>query len=629
MESIQQDNRRSEARLRSIIQGSPIPQFVIDCNHRITYWNEALEKYSEIRAEDVIGTNQQWRAFYPQERPCLADLLVDGALDTIPKWYKENFSKSRLIEGAYEATGFFPGMGKGGTWLYFTAAPVKDEKGTIIGAVETLEDITGLKRAEEVIRESEQRYRHLIEAVTDYIFTVRIESGRVAETVHGPGCEGITGYTNGDFAADPGLWLRMIVMEDRGAVFDQSRDILAGKDVPAIEHRIIRKDGVLRWIRNTPVLHHDPQGLLISYDGLIQDITELKQADEAMQESEQRYRHLIEAVTDYIFTVRIESGRVAETVHGPGCEGITGYTSEDFASDPTLWFRMVVEVDRGAVFDQSRDILGGKEAPAIEHRIIRKDGVVRWVRNTPVLRHDPQGRLVAFDGLIQDITERRQADEALKQVIKKLNLLSNITRHDILNQLTALLGYLELSKEHAMDPVLRDYISKEEVSAETICRQITFTRDYQTVGINLPVWQNVRATIVHATGSLDLRAVALEIAPGDFEVYADPLLEKVFYNLVENALWHGEKLTRIAIHSLISPEGLILVCEDDGSGIPAAEKENIFHRKFFKHTGFGLFLSREILAITGLSIRENGEPGKGARFEITIPNGAYRSTSNG
>ena len=497
MESIQQVNRRSEAQLRSIIQGSPIPQFVIDSNHRIIYWNEALEKYSEIRAEDVIGTNQQWRAFYPQERPCLADLLVDGALDTIPKWYKETFSKSRLIEGAYEATGFFPGMGKGGTWLYFTAAPVKDEKGTIIGAVETLEDITGLKRAEEVIRESELRYRHLIEAVTDYIFTVRIESGRVAETVHGPGCEGITGYTSGDFAADPGLWLRMIVMEDRTAVFDQSREILARK-----------------------------------------------------------------------------------------------------------------------------------EAPAIEHRIIRKDGVVRWVRNTPVLRHDPQGRLVAYDGLIQDITERRRADEALNQVIKKLNLLSNITRHDILNQLTALLGYLELSKEHAMDPVLRDYIRKEEESAETIRRQITFTRDYQTVGINMPVWQNVRATIVHATGSLNLRAVALEIALGDIEVYADPLLEKVFYNLVENALRHGEKLTRIAIHSLISPEGMILICEDDGLGIPAVEKENIFHRKFFKHTGFGLFLSREILSITGLSIRENGEPGKGARFEIVIPNGAFRSTSD-
>ncbi len=629
MEIIQQDKLRSEARLQSIIQGSPIPQFVIDSNHHIIYWNEALEKYSGIRAEDVIGTNQQWRAFYPHERPCLADLLIDGTIDNIPKWYNEDFSKSRLIEGAYEATGFFPGMGKGGTWLYFTAAPVKDEKGIIIGAVETLEDITDLKRAEVVIRESERRYRHLVEAVTDYIFTVRIESGQMAETVHGPGCEGVTGYTSEDFATDPGLWLRMIVVEDRPAVFDQSRAILAGKDAPAIEHRIIRKDGVVRWVRNTPVLRHDPQGKLVAYDGLIQDITDLKQANEAMQESERRYRHLVEAVTDYIFTVRIESGQMAETVHGPGCEGVTGYTSEDFATDPGLWLRMIVVEDRPAVFDQSRAILAGKDAPAIEHRIIRKDGVVRWVRNTPVLRHDPQGKLVAYDGLIQDITERMQADEALKQVIKKLNLLSNITRHDILNQLTALLGYLDLSQDHEMDPVLREYISKEQVSAETIRRQITFTRDYQTVGINLPVWQNVRATIMHAIGSLDLREVTLEISLGDIEVFADPLLEKVFYNLVENALRHGEKLTRIAIRSLAYSEGLLLVCEDDGPGIPATEKENIFQRKFFKHTGFGLFLSREILAITGLSIRETGEPGKGARFEIAIPNGAFRSTNNG
>lgn len=95
MEIIQQDKLRSEARLQSIIQGSPIPQFVIDSNHHIIYWNEALEKYSGIRAEDVIGTNQQWRAFYPHERPCLADLLIDGTIDNIPKWYNEDFSKSR------------------------------------------------------------------------------------------------------------------------------------------------------------------------------------------------------------------------------------------------------------------------------------------------------------------------------------------------------------------------------------------------------------------------------------------------------------------------------------------------------------------------------------------------------
>jgi PAS domain S-box-containing protein len=624
MKRRQKDIRGTEAWLQAIIRGSPIPQFVIDRRHRIVYWNEALEKYSGIRAEEVIGTNQHWRAFYPHERPCMADLLVDGAVDMIPEWYGGKYSKSRLIEGAYDTTDFFPKMGKGGTWLYFTAAPIRDSDGTVIGAVETLEDITERKLAEEALRDSENRYRRLTEAVSDYIFTVHVESGRAAETSHGPGCEGVTGYTSQDFAADPGLWIRMVVEEDRATVMDQAERILAGKDSPAIEHRIIRKDGALRWVRNTPVLRYDRQGRLITYDGLIQDITEIKQAEEALRQSETRYRHLIEAVTDYIFTVRVEAGKAVETRHGPGCEAVTGYTSDDFASDPSLWFRMVQEEDRPAVFEQAGDILAGKEARAIEHRIIRKDGSVRWVRNTPVPRYDYQGRLITYDGLIQDITERKQADEALKQVINKLNLLSTITRHDILNQLTALLGYLEISRRHVRDTELLDFISREEEAARMIQRQITFTRDYETVGINLPVWQNIKTTISRATESLDLNKVALHIDIGDLEVYADPLLEKVFYNLVENALRHGEKLTRITFTSFRTPEGLVLVCEDDGSGIPETEKENIFRRKYFRHTGFGLFLSREILSITGLSIRETGKPGTGARFEIMIPKEAYR-----
>ena len=141
--------KESESLLNEIVRGSPIPQFVIDRNHKIIYWNEALEKYSGINHTEVLGTNQQWRAFYNEERPCMADLLVDGAIEKIPQWYEGKFSNSKLIEGAYEATDFFPRMGDEGIWLYFTAAPIRDQTGTIIGAIETLEDISEQKNATE------------------------------------------------------------------------------------------------------------------------------------------------------------------------------------------------------------------------------------------------------------------------------------------------------------------------------------------------------------------------------------------------------------------------------------------------------------------------------------------------
>lgn len=157
--------KESEQRLRAVIEGSPIPTFVIDQNHKVLYWNKALEEMSEIRASDIIGTNQQWRAFYDKERPCMADLLVNSLFEEIPRWYVGKYHKLKLIEDAYEAIDFFPALGPGGKWLRFTAAALRNSKGFVFGAIETLEDITSRKLAEEALKESEMRYMEL--SITD------------------------------------------------------------------------------------------------------------------------------------------------------------------------------------------------------------------------------------------------------------------------------------------------------------------------------------------------------------------------------------------------------------------------------------------------------------------------------
>lgn len=143
---------KNEEKLENILHCSPIPTFVIDNKHRVTYWNRALEEYSGIKAKDIVGTDQQWKAFYNEERPCMVDLLVDGKIDDITQWYPGKYMTSDLIEGAYEAIDYFPRLSHGGKWLYFTAAPLKDSKGRSIGAVETLQDITETKKAEEKIK---------------------------------------------------------------------------------------------------------------------------------------------------------------------------------------------------------------------------------------------------------------------------------------------------------------------------------------------------------------------------------------------------------------------------------------------------------------------------------------------
>jgi len=241
---------------------------------------------------------------------------------------------------------------------------------------------------------------------------------------------------------------------------------------------------------------------------------------------------------------------------------------------------------------------------------------------SPIL--DRHGEVIGTVGIARDITQRKKTEEAVRLANKKLNLLSSITRHDVLNQLTVVLGYLRMAEEQATDPVLRDYLTKMGKAGEMARRQIEFTKEYQEIGVRLPRWQDVGSTIEQATKNLDRGEVTLSVDLRDVEVFADPLLEKVFYNMAENALRHGGKLTKIQFFAENSGDCLRIVCEDDGVGVPASEKQNIFERKYFKHTGFGLFIAKEVLAITGLSIRETGTPGEGARFEVLVPAAAYR-----
>jgi PAS domain S-box-containing protein len=135
---------------------------------------------------------------------------------------------------------------------------------------------------------------------------------------------------------------------------------------------------------------------------------------------ERRFERLAAVVSDYVFSVTIAKGRVIRTVHAPGCLRVTGYRPEEFAADPLLWLRMVPEADQAAVVAQAQAILQHGDAAPLEHRIVHKDGRVRWVRNTPVLCHGADGSLSGYDGLVRDFTEAKQAELDREALIAEL-----------------------------------------------------------------------------------------------------------------------------------------------------------------------------------------------------------------
>jgi PAS domain S-box-containing protein len=233
---------------------------------------------------------------------------------------------------------------------------------------------------------------------------------------------------------------------------------------------------------------------------------------------------------------------------------------------------------------------------------------------------------ITNEQLVKEIDERRQVENALHQINAKLNLVSSIARHDILNRLTVIYGIISLLQEGISDATFSDYLKKAEESAIAIRRQIEFTGDYKNMGLEKADWQNVNDSLRQSCENLDLKGVTLDVFTNNLEIFADPWLNRVFFNLIDNTLRYAEHVTKITASCHESEDGLDLLFEDNGIGIPFDEKEKIFERGYGKNIGYGLFMAREILAITGLTIQETGEPGKGARYEIRVPKRFYRFT---
>lgn len=210
--------------------------------------------------------------------------------------------------------------------------------------------------------------------------------------------------------------------------------------------------------------------------------------------------------------------------------------------------------------------------------------------------------------------------KALERANAKLMFLNNITRYDMLNELTMLHRDLE-------NAAVTPEISKVNDAIGRIRRQIKFTKEYQDIGAIPPSWQNVADAIMRAKVGVDLGHINFEMDIHDVEVYADPLLEKVFYYLLSNSLkYGGSKMTGIRVHRQKAEDRLLIIFEDDGVGIAKDQKAFLFPKEWGsrKHSGYGLFLIRETLAVTGITIWESGIPGDGARFEISVPNGMFR-----
>ncbi len=235
------------------------------------------------------------------------------------------------------------------------------------------------------------------------------------------------------------------------------------------------------------------------------------------------------------------------------------------------------------------------------------------------------GSTIARLLVMDDVTARVDAHDVLLKTQEKLSILNGVTRHDVSNQLTVILGYGELLRQQCnFDEESKAKLDAIMRAAEAIIMQTEFMLDYQNVGQAEPYWQSLRSSLERAQSQAAGEPLELQLEGVDVELFADPMLHRVFLNLMQNTLQHSEGPGMAKMSISRKDDWLELIYEDQGVGIALKDKERIFKRGLGRGSGMGLFLSRAILAISSIEIREEGEPGVGVRFVISVPPGSHR-----
>ncbi len=702
--------RESAQLMTNIISFLPDATFAINTDGRVIAWNRAMEKMTGISSGAIIGKGDYEYSipFYGTRRPVLIDLILSRD-ETITSHYTTIEEEGPNLISEIFVPGLYSGRG---AHIWFTASPLIDSHGNVIGAIESIRDITARKNRENELHASYEQItameeelrsnledlvvqeRAIAESEANYraLFSAMVEGHAVNEMVYDGNSIPVEYRV---LQVNPAFEKIFNIPRDT-AIGRISREVFGGDDPEALAlYAEVVRTGTSQFfeIWYPPMKKHLAISVYSPKKGIFatvfEDITDRRQKEQELRaafeqisamEEELRSnleelvvqeRVVAESEANYraLFSAMVEGHAVNELVYDGN-----GIPVEYRVLQVNPAFEKIFNIPRDTAIGRiSREVFGGDDPKALAlYAEVVRTGTSQFfeIWHPPMKKHlaisvySPKKGI--FATVFEDITDRRQkekelnaaneqmaaafeelksteesllvqnreleqqqetvmrSEQALQIANRKLNLMSGLTRHDVVNQLMALNGYVELSAEFVQDPKLQQMIKKEQEIIEMIHQQILFTREYENMGVNAPVWQDLRTTVMSAAAGLDLSGIRLNVITDNLEIFADQLLMKGFYNLMDNTLRYGKTTSEITISCKENDGGLIIAYSDNGVGIDADTRPHLFKRGFGKQTGLGLFFTREVLGITGLSITENGIPGKGARFEIAVPKGEYR-----
>jgi PAS domain S-box-containing protein len=332
------------------------------------------------------------------------------------------------------------------------------------------------------------------------------------------------------------------------------------------------------------------------------------QVQEELRKSEEKYRSLVDNSHDIIYTVSLKG---VITYVSPSWQKVLGHPTESVIGKSFKDLIHPEDVEKCAKLLGQVDL----ERKSVEYRVRHIDGTWKWHHTNATALTDENGVIIGFQGSASDVSYFKEIEANLNKANKKLKLISSITFHDIRNCLTVLLGYIDLLENP--NPKNLDYLDRSIASINRITQQIDFAKNYEEIGMEKPRWQSISGI------SLPEHHIFFRNDCYNLLILADGMFEKVIYNLMDNTIRHSAGATRVHLHYETVKDGIFIFWEDNGIGVANNKKEMIFERGFGKNTGLGMFLIREILGITEITIREIGTPGEGVKFEMFVPKKNY------
>jgi len=587
---LEEELKVSEEKYRFIVENSPIGIFQrkIDKNGDYNYFNPAIVTDFECTSgEEFLRDYGDVKNRY-----AIPEKLIEFNKLLLKNNIVENFEVKTIL--------------KNGKTKWFSIYAKLDNTKMFINGFDI--DITERKKIELKLAESQTRLSAIFESTSDFVWSVDAETFQIV-TFN----TAIKNYFKNrhNVTMQVGSYIEDLLPKEVGIIwYNYYKKAIKVGSFYDIYEVIDRK--VILHLSFYPLKLNDK---IIGISVFGKDITEIKNSEKALKKSEEHLQTLLHSITDYMYSVKIENGQIIETRHGEGCETITGYTINDFAKDKSLWFNIVLDVDKDVIFKHIYTIINEKKAVPIEHRIIHKNGNIRWIRNTPVLRLNTQGEVIGYDGLISDITEAKILErEILNSVIKteeKERLHFSQELHDgigpLLSAIKMYVQWLETPDEEMNQvEILKDIEKLVEESSSTI-REISFKLSPHILQ-NYGLYEAVKAYSekIKESSKIDILLTNYDVCR--FNENAETIIYRVLCECINNTLKHA-KATKITIKMNCDNSNFYIEYSDNGKGFNVSEVLQ-------NHKGIGLMnMQSRIISINGI-IEIKSEIGKGSTMKF-------------